>query len=107
MKILIPFILIGLFACTDHRRSPESAQVYDALQISPLQPTIKTATTQQFQVIGFAPLPVGDYNWTSDHGSITPQGVYTAPPSPGSDRVIATSKTRSSDVYVAVITVAP
>jgi hypothetical protein len=108
MKIfLTPFILIGLLACTGHRHNPESAPVYDALQISPAQTTIKVNGTQQFQVIGLAPQPAGSYNWTADHGSITAQALYTAPSSPGLDRVIATSNTTSSEIYIASITVTP
>lgn len=104
---LAPFVLIGLLACTGHGQTPEPGQMYDALQISPLQATIKTNGTQQFQIIGLAPLPVGSYTWACDHGSITAQALYTAPSSPGSDRVIATSKTSGSDIYVASITVIP
>ncbi|WP_420798845.1 Ig-like domain-containing protein [Geothrix limicola] len=104
---LIPVLLLGLLACTGHRGNSASAPVYDALQISPSQTTVKVSSTQQFQIIGLAPQPVENYNWTTDQGTITPQGLYTAPSSPGSARVTATSKTTSSEIHIASITVAP
>ncbi len=99
--MLASLLLFGI-ACSAPKAAPGRR---DALHIDPPSATLQVNRVQAFKIIGLAPLPGTLFTWRADRGSVTAQGVYTAPSTPGSDRVRATYTTSTQETFTATIKV--
>jgi len=98
--LLASLLLLGI-ACA----APQHPGRRDALHIDPPSATLRVNEVLTFKVIGLAPLSGKRFTWSADRGSVSPEGVYTAPSTPGPDRVRAKYTASTQETFTAAITV--
>jgi hypothetical protein len=99
-------LLLAVTGCSNGETHPVREPPHVMVRLQPASVTLPAGETQAFtaQVDNTTDTAL---TWTTSGGTITPQGVYTAPSTPGTYTVRATSVADASASKEALVTVTP
>ncbi len=106
LLVLIFPLLLAMAGCGNGETLPVREPPHVMVSIQPTSATLPAGETQQFTAVVDHATDTS-LTWTTSGGTISPEGVYTAPFIPGTYTVRATSAVDARAVREALVTVTP